>query len=517
VAFFFAGVFPFLGVAIRECSRRTGRRASEYQGSACSRAYGLLLFADAVYTRCVPVVVLVADGARFDALDGDLTDLPALSRLRDEGGLHAVTTVFPSVTGPAYTPFLLGRFPGPIGVPALRWYDRARTACGWPDYARSYVGYQFGKFDDDLAPAAPTIFELVPNSVAALSVVTRGLPPSRRLGTLTVRSALRVAMTHFRGRAERWLDVDREVLEEIPRRVREDRPDYAFAAFTGVDKASHARGHESPLVRDALRIVDQAAARIRDDAERGGWWDDTHLWIVSDHGHSEVRQHEDLAGLIASTGARTAAHPWSAQIAADVAVMVSGNAMAHIYVELNDRERPWWPTLSKRWSALADMLLARPAVDLLLLPHSEQRCEVRSAVRGSAFVTRRDGVFRYERVTGDPLSLGSDVTGSADDTYDAIRDSDYPDAIVQIAALAGAARAGDMILSATPGWDFRARFEPIPHLSAHGALHRDHMVVPLLVNRPVARLPRRTTDVFASTLAALGVAAPCVLDGESFL
>ncbi|MEO5818326.1 MAG: alkaline phosphatase family protein [Gemmatimonadaceae bacterium] len=465
----------------------------------------------------MPVVVLVADGARFDALDGDLADLPSLSRLRDEGGLHAVTTVFPSVTGPAYTPFLVGRFPGPIGVPALRWYDRARTACGWPDYARSYVGYQFGKINDDLAPDAPTIFELVPNSVAALSVVTRGLPPSRRLGTLTPRSALRVALTHFRGRAEQWLDVDREVLEVIPRRVREDRPDYAFAAFTGVDKASHAQGHESALVRDALHIVDEAAGRIRDDAERGGYWDDTHLWIVSDHGHSEVCWHEDLAGVVASTGARTVAHPWSAGIAPDVAVMVSGNAMAHVYVELESRERPWWPSLSKRWSALAEMLLAREAVDLLMVPHSERRCEVRSAARGNAFVERDDDVFRYVRGTGDPLAVGADVSGSADETYDALRDSNYPDAIVQIATLSGAARSGDIILSATPGWDFRSRYEPIPHRSSHGALHRDHMLVPLLTNRPVRTIPRRTTDVFASTLAALGIAAPSRMDGESFV
>ena len=494
-----------------------GCRASDDRGRACSPAHALLLFADAVLTRRVPVIVLVADGARLDAFHGDLADLPALRRLRDEGGLHAVTTVFPSVTGPAYTPFLLGRFPGPIGVPALRWYDRARTVCTWPDYARSYVGYQFGKFDDDLDAAAPTIFDLVPNSVAALSVVTRGLHPSRRLGTLTARSALRVALTHFRGRAERWLDVDREVLDEIPRRVREDRPDYVFAAFTGVDKASHAHGHDSALVREALGIVDRAAGRIRDDAERGGWWADTHLWIVSDHGHAEVRAHEDLAGVVAATGARTVAHPWSAGVAPDAAVMVSGNAMAHIYVDLDRRERAWWPRLAKRWSALVDILLTREAVDLLLLPQSEERCEVRSGTRGSAFITRRGEVYRYERATGDPLSLGADIEGSGDDTYDALREGDYPDAIVQILALAGSARAGDIILSAAPGWDFRARYEPIPHQSAHGALHRDHMLVPLLTNRPPARPPRRTTDVFASTLAALGVVAPPQLDGQSFL
>ena len=250
--------------------------------------------------------------------------------------------MFPSVTGPAYTPFLLGRFPGPVGIPALRWYDRSRTRCTWPDYARSYVGVQVRKFDGDLDAEAPTIFDLVPNSLAAMSVVTRGLAHSRRLGTLTPRTALRVTLTHFRGRVSGWLDVDHDVAEAIVRRQRDERPDYLFAAFVGIDKSSHAEGHESAGVHDAMRIVDDAAGRLRADAEAGGWWKDTHLWIVSDHGHSTVEQHEDLAGVVAATGARTVAHPWSVGIAPDAAVMVSGNAMAHIYVELGSRTRPWW-------------------------------------------------------------------------------------------------------------------------------------------------------------------------------
>jgi len=466
----------------------------------------------------VPVIVLVADGARPDAFEGSALDaLPALRRLREEGALYHVASVFPSVTGPAYTPFLIGRFPGPIGIPGLRWYDRERTTCGWPDYARSYVGHQMRRFDADLDPTAPTIFELVPNSIAALSVVTRGLPPEKRIGALTPRLALRATMTHFRGRAERWLDVDRETADVIVRRMREERPDYLFAAFTGVDKASHARGHADELVLEAMRIVDDAAARLRDDAERDGWWDDTHLWIVSDHGHSAVHTHEDLAGVVAATGLRTVAHPWSAGFAPEAAVMVSGNAMAHLYLDVDQRQRAWWPALASRHEALAQALLAREAVDLLLLPHDVARCEVRSVGRGTGMVSCEGATFRYERVTGDPLSVGRDVKGCADETFDATRDGEYPDAIVQITTLAGSRRAGDIILSAAPGWDFRSRYEPIPHLSAHGALHRDHMLVPLLMNRAPARTPRRTTDLFVSALAALGVAAPAALDGRSFL
>ena len=88
---------------------------------------------------------------------------------------------------------------------------------------------------------------------------------------------------------------------------------------------------------------------------------------------------------------------------------------------------------------------------------------------------------------------------------------------MQIVHLATAPRSGEIILSAARDWDFRARYEPIPHLSSHGALHRDHMLVPLLASRPTARTPRRTTDVFASALDALGVAAPERVDGTSFL
>jgi hypothetical protein len=43
------------------------------------------------------------------------------------------------------------------------------------------------------------------------------------------------------------------------------------------------------------------------------------------------------------------------------------------------------------------------------------------------------------------------------------------------------------------------------------------MLVPLLMSRRPARAPRRTTDVFASALDALGVTPPERVDGTSFV
>ena len=466
------------------------------------------------------VVVLLADGVRPDTLAGaiDAGALPALARLRDEGGLHAVSTVFPSVTGPAYAPFLMGRFPGPVGLPGLRWFDRERTACSLPDYTRSYVGYQMRSLDRDLDADAPTIFELAPSSIAALSVITRGLPAANRIGALTLRSALRAARTHFSGNVAGWLRIDREIADEVVRRVARERPAYTYAAFTGVDKVSHARGHGHPMVIEALRIVDDAAARIRADAEREGRWQHTHLWIVSDHGHSPVRRHEDLAGLFTLQGHRVVAHPWVITPFPETAVMVSGNAMAHVFLEVRRRRRPWWPALAPRWGTLVDLLLARPSVDLLLLPLDTERCEVRSRRGEVGIVSRAAGFYSYFPAIGDPLGVGRALQGvTADEAYDATAHTDYPDSIVQIAHLAASPRAGDIILSAARDWDFRARYEPIPHVSSHGALHREHMTVPLLVNRPLAGVPRRTTDVMPSTLVALGLPVPGSLDGTSFL
>ena len=442
--------------------------------------------------------------------------LPALARLREEGAFSEVTTVFPSVTGPAYTPFLMGRYPGPIGLPGLRWFDRQReTARGFAN-CRSYVGSEMRHVDRDLADDAPTLFELAGPSVGALSVICRGLRRRERIGR-SVAFIARAARTHFAGNVAGWLDIDRRVGEAAARRLREYRPRVAFIALTGIDKTSHAAGHDSAAVHDAMRIVDATAATIRADAERAGRWSSMHLWITSDHGHSPVHQHDDLATIFRAWGHDTVSHPWTFVGGRDAAVMVSGNAMAHIYLELERRKRPWWPALESRWSALVDRLIERPSVDLALLPHDERTIEVRHRTRGIASIVCERDTISYRPETGDPLGIGAHESLTDQRAYEVTIDSDYPDGLVQIARLASSPRSGEIILSASRDWDFRGRYEPIPHVSSHGALHREHMLVPLVTNRPIHNAARRTVDVMPSALSALGLDVPDGLDGVSFI
>ncbi len=466
------------------------------------------------------VVILVADGVRPDTLAAAMSagEIPALARMSVEGGVHVVSSVFPSVTGPAYAPFLMGRYPGPVGLPGIRWYDRARSASTRFPRARSYVGTEIRKIDDDIDPLAPTLFELSNSNVAALSVIGRGLRPRDREGH-TIGFGLRAARTHFTGNVRGWLAIDRDIGARVAARIRVERPEVAFCALTGIDKTSHSEGHEAPIVREALRKVDETAARIRDDAERDGRWDTMHLWIVSDHGHSPVRAHEDLAGLIHSWKLGVIAHPWIYGAGRDVAVMVSGNAMAHLYLDLNNRSpvRAPWSSLASKWAWLPERLLERESVDLVLIPLEDGACEVRARGRGTAHVLMDGDRYAYRLISGDPLGIGALDWTDHNTAHDASVASDYPDAIVQIAHLARSARAGEIMLSASRNWDYRARWEPIPHVSSHGALHREHMQVPLLLNRPARGIPRRTVDVMPSALAALGRAIPHGLDGTTFI
>ena len=467
------------------------------------------------------LILLVADGARFDTIDAATradspAPLPALAQLRAEGALHRVATAFPSVTGVAYAPFLTGRFPGPCGLPGLRWFDRSHTRCRRFPYARSYLGAEMRHLDEDLDPSHPTIFELAPSRFNAMSMLGRGTSSTERIGR-DARTLARAAYTHWIGNVDGWIALDEHVARVSTQHIIERRPDFACIALLGLDKASHTAGHDSAVARRALATIDSAVRELRAGLEHAGRWEDTHLWIVSDHGHSAVHAHDDLAALVRASDHRVLAHPWLLARGEAVAVMVSGNAMAHLYLELHRRERAGWSALRERWEPLVRMLLARESVDLVMLPIDDSQTEVRSRERGSAIITAANGRYSYRTLDGDPLGVGFELQNVyASDAFDALARGDYPDAIVQIAQLAASARSGDIIVSATPGWDFREKWEPVRHASTHGSLHKDHMLVPLLVSRPVGGTARRTADVMPSALAALRLPPANDLDGISF-
>ena len=439
----------------------------------------------------------MADGLTPQTLDRAIRKghAPELGALAATGGQHVITTVFPSVTGVAYIPLLTGMHPADAGVPGLRWYDRTRRLPAWLGHSRSYVGPQIRAMNRDLSAAATTTFEHVGGHALGMeSVITRGLPVARQLDHGIAYSA-RGIHAHLRGDLERWIALEEELAGRLVERIRRDKPRFVFAAFTAGDKAAHQAGAESARVVQSLKLVDDVVRTIRLDAERDGRWKAMQLVVVSDHGHSSVNRHMDLADSMRDAGVRVRSHPWTLPDRSEAAVMVGGNGMAHVYLGLGSRRRQNWPALHADWNARLESVLSHPAIDLIATRLSDSTIHVRKREQ-QAEITVSAGRLSYRAIQGDPLALGSFEDLDVEGAHERTSCSDYPDSVLQLARLVLAERSGDLVISASPGWDLRRRYEPISHVSSHGALHRAHMLVPLLVNRRLDETPRRTTDLF---------------------
>lgn len=467
------------------------------------------------------LLLIVADGVRHDVLRDEIDrgKVPALAALCARGQMHEVSTCFPSVTGPGYIPFLTGRFPAEVGIPGLRWFDRARKVGLWPAYARSYAGIDIWHLDNDLDRTTPTLFDLAQPSLSAMSMLGRG---ARINFGRSIKFMIQVSPAHFRGDLDAWQMAERSATRQFMQMFEKERPRFATLAVTSPDKRAHKEGGESPGVRACIRDINDAVVTAQAIAERGGWSNELDIWLVGDHGHAPVAKHEDLHGWLEQRGLRVRAHPKVLQPSVDVALMVGGNAMAHVYLNPAQRTREFWPTLASKWSSLHDALLERDAVDLLAVAQSDSVVRVSNKARGTAEIRRTAGAngscWHYMPLTGDPLQLGGPLDGlDSIAAHRAAAQTQYPDSIVQLSSLLKSPRCGDIVISAARNWDLRSRFEPVSHVSTHGALLREQMIVPLIIDRPVARIPLRSADVFPSALQLLGLPIPDALDGKSFL
>jgi len=441
--------------------------------------------------------VLLADGLTSQALDEAMRagDVPELTALAETSGRHRVTTVFPSVTGLAYVPILTGQHPAEVGIPGLRWYDRSRRLPALLGHSRSYVGTQVRRMDDDLSSSTATAFQLVDGrALGFAAMITRGLPTRNRLDR-GVRHTARVIRAHVTGDVAGWAALEEELAETLIVRIRRERPRYVFAAFTSGDKAAHAAGVGAAGVRRSIKLVDHVVGSIRRDAERDGRWGAMHLCVVSDHGHSPVYDHLDLAAALRGLGVKVRSHPWTYPDNSEAAVMVSGNSMAHVYLGLRPRQRRMWPDLAREWTPRTAALWSHPAIDIVAAKLSASSIEVRRGAARAEIAVSPKG-FSYHATEGNPLGCDpfEDLCEAA--AHERTVDTTYPDGVVQLARLVLAERSGDLVVSASAGWDLRRRYEPINHVSSHGALHAAHMLVPLVGNRRLEEKPRRTADLF---------------------
>jgi hypothetical protein len=465
------------------------------------------------------VIVYLVDGARPDVIRKllDSGDLPNTRReIVEPGVFRTATSCFTSTTGPAYLPFLMGCFPGTVDIPGIRWLDKKEfsTKKIGKYRLRSYNGIEGPWFNDDLPSERPNLHELFDNSYNIYSPVSRGLPSRRDLTRYT--KPFMYTSAHM---TDHWHKVDAAGHRKLVKCLEHGDPDMVFTVFPAVDSFSHLRDPEHIETMTAYRNVDASIGETVEILKRQGRWQNTLLVITSDHGLTSTHTHFDLAFFFKKRGLRTLYYPiiWTSE--PEVSVMISGNAMGHVYLFRKHPDRPLrGDEVPEELGSLLDELLDREEVDFLAWRGADGECVVRSGTGIARIIESREGL-QYRTESGDPFGLGDMATPlDRQEALDATLDSRYPDSLLQICQNFSSRRTGDLIVVSRNGYDLRKAWEWPEHHGSHGSLCTEHMTVPLILNRrDWNERAARTVDLFPSLLQWAGRDIPGDIDGRTLI
>jgi hypothetical protein len=226
--------------------------------------------------------------------------------------------------------------------------------------------------------------------------------------------------------------------------------------------------------------------------EAGGGLDrvleDYAVLVVSDHGHTPLlpqRRYVRLDGILkrrTALGAR-------ARLGRGVRMLAVPNGRAALVYLGRTEER----------GEVIEHLIGRRGVDLAA--HGDGGwVVVRKAGKELGFrpgAGPADPAGRSWELAGDPGVLDLDISSA-----DTLRFGDYPDALERLWGSVRSPRAGDVVLSAAPGYTFGEVNGNFHKESDHGSLHAaDSRVFSIGLGLPA---PRRITDIAPTLLAHFG-------------
>ena len=471
-------------------------------------------------------IFILVDGSPYQVFN-DLVQDDTLSNIKkyviDRGVFKKAVTAFPSTTGPAFIPFFMGRFPGSANIPGIRWLSKKQFQN--PHRFRSpgicsYMGMEALSFSAHL-PDSPTLFDFFSPVNNIYNILTRGCPPS---GDLTRRiKPLVYTYAHF---SERWRFVNAIACRKLLRAVRGDA-EFIICLFPAVDTFSHLSHTRSPQVIEAYREVDRTVGEVCQILQASGDFDNTLIMITSDHGMSNTHTHIDLPRHLDNSGWRCLHYPLLWRRRTRSASMVSGNGMTHLYFREGGSEngrsmsKPpngWGEGLS--FEQLSRMGVIQPMLEIeglaLVAGQSEGGAIIVQNRSGIGRITCEGATFSYQFQGSDPLGYGTPYHNlSYRDALVHTYNSEYPDGLVQLWQIFQGDRTGDLVLSADPGYDLRARYEYPEHHATHGALNAEQMFVPLAINFPIETEFIRTVDLFPTVLSQFGCTVePSQIDGQ---
>ena len=460
-------------------------------------------------------IFILVDGSPYQVFN-DLVQDGTLSNIKkyviDRGVFKKAVTAFPSTTGPAFIPFFMGRFPGSANIPGIRWLSKKQFQN--PHRFRSpgicsYMGMEALSFSAHL-PNSPTLFDFFSPVNNIYNILTRGCPPSRNL-TRWIKPLV-YTYAHF---SERWRFVNTIASRKLLKVVK-GNAEFIMCLFPAVDTFSHLSHTRSPDVMDTYREVDRTVGEVCQILQASNDLDNTLIMITSDHGMSNTHTHIDLPRCLDNIGWRCLHYPLLWRRKTRSASMVSGNGMTHLYFREGKsgnegfRSKPqndWGKRLS--FEQLNQMGVIQPLLEIeglaLVAGQSEEGAIIVQNRSGVGRITCEDATFSYQFQGNDPLGYGIPYQNlSYRDALIHTYESDYPDGLVQLWQIFQGDRTGDLVLSAQPGYDLRARYEYPEHHATHGALNAEQMFVPLAINFPIETEFIRTVDLFPTVLSQFG-------------
>ena len=401
---------------------------------------------------------------------------PALSLLAEQGRYRRAVSTFPSLTPVCLSSLATGAHPDVHEIPHLVWYHRGERrlveygssfgAVRAAGIQQSLVDTIYGLNASHLGAGAVTVYEALEDAgltAAAINITCyRGRHPHRPTVPFLTRPAYGPSRFFFYNLFESDVTGAPLSVRSRPRGtidayaaavgrwlVTRDGFDFLVFYLSDYDYASHAQGPDAAnaaLARcdDAVGALIEAAGGAEEFLERYA------VILCSDHGQTPVRDFARLQDVYPDE------------------LVTASNRAGMVYADGDPAE-------------LARRLDGNDAVEVVLWRE------------GDAGVARRDG---------EELRFGP--SGTSGDT--AILD--HPDARERAWAALANPNAGELIVSAAPGWEL-ADLAGRHHVGggSHGSLVAGDSEVPMLaVGLDV--LPASIIDVMPAALGHFGVAPP---------
>jgi len=444
------------------------------------------------------LVLVVVDGLTPSVFEHAVETgaAPTLSFLAEHGRYARATSTFPSLTPVCASSIATGAHPDVHHVPHLVWFDRdarrvveygssfgALVAAGT---RRSIVDTIFNMNGRHLSAGAVTVFEALHDAGLVTAAVNftcyRGRTEHRTTLPGVSRTALGPQRFFFynlfesdatgaplavRRRAAGTID---EYAAAVGRwLVARDGFDFFLFYLSDYDYASHALGPDGAALK--LADADRAVGSLVDVAGgRDAFLERYSVVVCSDHGQTAVEHAVRLEDAYRDLRI----HRRSGLERPDVAVCASNRA-GQVYR---------LPLCGESVRSLAERLDARPEVDVALFLEDGEAVARRE---GEELRFRENGGWE---LNGDPALL------------------DHPDALARVWAALHNPNAGDVLVSAAPGYEFT---DLAGHSHAgggsHGSLVAGDSEVPMLVVG-MESVPAGITGVMPLALGHFGVEPP---------